>query len=110
MPRLPAGRLGHPVRRQQWVWLPIQLGVLCVAAGFVVILVLFWGAGEQATSATQLPFVLVAGGVGLGLVLFGVALLKAQRQRLDEQRLEDAAARMLLAAARLSGVSRGPVQ
>lgn len=90
------------MRREQWVWLPIQMGVGAVLAGFVVILALFWGSGEQVSSTTQLPFVLVAGGTGLGLVLFGAGLINAQRQRMDRHRLEDAAARMLVAAARLS--------
>lgn len=94
------------MRREQWVWLPIQTGVGAVLAGFVVILALFWGSGEQVSSTTQLPFVLVAGGTGLGLVLFGAGLINAQRQRMDRQRLEDAAARMLVAAARLSRAQR----
>ncbi|MBW3560958.1 MAG: hypothetical protein KY437_00505 [Actinobacteria bacterium] len=88
--------------REHWVWLPIRLAIGCVAVGVAVILGLYWGSGEQISASTQLPFVLVAGGAGLGLVLFGVALFNTQRQRIDRQRLEDGAARMLVAAARLS--------
>lgn len=87
---------------ERWALLTIRLGVAGIVVGLGVIVALFWGSGEQATSGTQLPYVLVAGGAGVGLVLVGIAFVNAQRARLDRQRVEDAAAAMLLGAAKLS--------
>lgn len=96
---------------QQWLWLPLRLGVGCMVTGAGVIAVLWWGAGEQVVSYTQLPYALVAGGAGLGLVLFGAALCAVQRRRLGQRRLEDAIADVLVAAARLAdGRSRRRTQ
>lgn len=88
--------------QEEWVWLTIRIGVAAVVGGLVVIAALFWGSGEQLSSRTQLPYVLVAGGAGVGLVFFGTALVNAQRRRLSQQRLEDAMAAVLVAAARVA--------
>lgn len=85
-----------------WHWSAVWLGAACVAAGFAVIAVLFLGSGAQATSVTQLPYVLVSGGAGVGAVVFGAALFNSQRRRVEQRQVEEAAARMLRAAAHLT--------
>lgn len=90
-----------------WHWLAVWLGTACVAAGFAVIAVLFVGSGEQATSVTQLPYVLVSGGGGVGAVVFGAALFNSQRRRVEQRQVEEAAARMLRAAAHLTRARTG---
>lgn len=85
-----------------WQWLPLWLGAGCVVVGWVIIVALFVGSGEQVSSVTQLPYVLVAGGAGVGSIVFGAALWNAQRRRLEQQHVEDALARMLHAAATLA--------
>lgn len=90
------------MRREQWMWLPIRLGLAAIVAGGAVMGALWWGAGQEISAETQLPYVLVAGGAGLGLVLLGITLFTTQRRRIDQRRLEDAAAAMLTAAAKLA--------
>lgn len=90
-----------------WHWLPVWLGGGCVMTGFAVIIVLFVGSGEQVSSVTQLPYVLVAGGAGVGSIVFGAALFNGQRRRLEQQYVEDALARLLRAAATLSRARGG---
>lgn len=89
---------------EQWRLLPIRLGALCVVTGIVLIFGLNFLAGGQALALTQLPYALAAAGAGIGLVVLGLALSAAQRRRLDRLRVEEAAARLLVAAARLSEV------
>lgn len=61
-----------------WIW----LGVLIVAMGFVLIAV-GWGQVAAETQVyLQLPYVVSAGMVGLGLILVGLTVLNlASRQR-----------------------------
>lgn len=94
--------------REQWARLPFRLAPALVLAGALVLLITWYGSGEQVFPTTQLPYVLVGGGVGCGLVGFGASVYAAQRRRLDVRRLEDAVASIVvasdrLAAARLAG-------
>ncbi|HZQ87621.1 MAG TPA: hypothetical protein VFA83_22435 [Acidimicrobiales bacterium] len=81
-----------------WGLLLVRFAAALVVAGGLTIAVLWYGAGEQATASTQLPYVLVAAGAGLGLVATGGALYAAQRQRWARARVEDALARVIEAA------------
>lgn len=92
---------------ENWRWLPIWLGGACIAAGAIVIAALFVASGREPTTLSQMPYVVVAGGGGLGLILFGTAACGSHRRRLEQRQIEDAAARMLQAAARVSRAGHG---
>lgn len=88
--------------REQWARLPFRLAPALVLVGVVVLAVTWYGSGEQAFSTTQLPYVLVGGGVGCGLVGFGASIYAAQRRRLDLRRLEESVAGIVVACDRLA--------
>ena len=100
-PRLPVvfGRGGG---QDVWTSAPFPLSAAAVLVAALAIVVTWWGAGEQATPSTQLPYVLVGGGVGVGGVVVAGALYAAQRKRLELAEADRAAARLLEAAARLA--------
>jgi hypothetical protein len=54
--------------------LAARLALVCWLAGAAIVGATWWDAGEQASSATQLPAVLVALGAGLGLLVLGSSL------------------------------------
>jgi hypothetical protein len=58
-----------------------RVAVLCWLLGAAIITGTWWDSGEQATSATQLPAVLVAWGAGLGSVVLGASLWMLDRGR-----------------------------
>ena len=51
------------------------VGILFVVAGFVAILVGYWGASGTAAIADQMPYMLSGGAVGLALVVIGGFLI-----------------------------------
>jgi hypothetical protein len=65
-----------------------RLAVTAWLAGAVVIATTWWDSGDQASSATQLPGVLVALGAGLGLVALGSALWGLDRARARAHRTQ----------------------
>jgi hypothetical protein len=58
-----------------------RVAVLCWVIGTAVIATTWWDSGDQASSATQLPALLVALGGGLGFVVLGAALWWLDRAR-----------------------------
>jgi hypothetical protein len=66
----------------------LRLAVLMWLIGAATIGATWWDSGDQATSATQLPAVLVAGGAGLGSVVVGCLLYAVHRARLRQVRAE----------------------
>lgn len=84
--------------REQWAALPVRLAAALVGAGVLVLAGMWYGAGEQRVVGTEMPYVLVACGVGVGLIATGCAVYAAHRSRLDRLRVENALARALLAA------------
>lgn len=76
--------------------------LVAVAAALTALLVIVgstWFAGGQHSVITQWQFVLLAFGLGVGLVALAGALHLAGRHRDGERRVEEALARMLQAAA-----------
>jgi hypothetical protein len=71
-----------------------RLALVLWLAGAVTIAVTWYDSGEQASSATQLPSVVVALGAGLGQLVVGSALWV-----LDGTRVRDVRAARLLARA-----------
>lgn len=92
---------------RQWSHLPVRLGLLAIAVGGLTIIALWYGAGEQQFATTQLPYVLVAGGAGVGLIGLGTSIIKAQRERFESRAVANSAARVLLAAAQLRAIRQG---
>lgn len=93
--------------REQWAWLPVRMALVLLGAGAAVLVGMWWGSGNQRFVGTQLPYVVVACGIGLGLVAVAGALYTAHVTRLSRVRVEDAAARLLAAADRLAAARRG---
>jgi hypothetical protein len=66
------------------------LGLLFCVAGFIAIALGWNGMAREACADCQLPYIVSGGAGGLGLILFGIALLlmaqiRAERNRLAEQ-------------------------
>lgn len=66
------------------------LGLLFCVAGFITIALGWNGMAREACADCQLPYIVSGGAGGLGLILFGTALLvlaqiRAERNRLAEQ-------------------------
>lgn len=55
--------------------------MVCWLGAIAVVAVTWWDSGEQALSATQLPALLVALGIGTGLFVVGGALWVLDRAR-----------------------------
>lgn len=64
------------------------LGLLFAAAGFIVIGVAWNGIASEAFADKQLPFLLSGGSTGVGLVIFGSALLVIGRMRAERLRTD----------------------
>jgi hypothetical protein len=69
-----------------------RVAVSCWVAGAGVLGVTWWDAGNQVSSATQLPALIVAFGAGLGLVVVGGALWGLDRARARGRRVDRALA------------------
>jgi hypothetical protein len=69
-----------------------RLALTCWLVGTAVIAVTWWDAGNQSSSATELPAVLVALGAGAGLVALGAALWTLDRARARARRADAALA------------------
>jgi hypothetical protein len=63
-----------------------RVAVVAWFAGAGVLAVTWWDSGDQGSSATQLPALLVALGAGLGLVVLGAALWSLDRSRARARR------------------------
>jgi hypothetical protein len=77
-----------------------RVAVTCWLVGAVVVIVTWWDAGNQVSSATQLPAVLVGLGGGFGLVVLGAALWTLDRTRARGRRAEVALAEVVRRAER----------
>ena len=71
----------------------LRLAALLAVAAAVTIAVTWYGSGDERTAATQLPYVLVALGVGLGCTCVAATLYVIARIRMVQRRLELAAPR-----------------
>lgn len=77
------------------IWYTRWLGLALCSAGFVAI-ALGWSGMSGAKSAdAQLPYLLSGGATGLGLIIFGAALLVISQMRADRFRHEDALAELV---------------
>src|SRR5256885_2011756 len=74
--------------RQVWGRLGGQLGLTCIVAGLVVILVAWNGAASIDFVSGQVPYLLSGGALGLGLVGLGVTLVVVQNSRRDRAIVE----------------------
>ena len=66
----------------------LQLALLFAVMGAVTIGVTWYGSGDEPTAATQLPYVVVALGVGLGSLLAAGLLYATARLRRVQLRVE----------------------
>lgn len=72
--------------RRDWL---LTIGLVSVAAGFVVIGLGWFGAARKDTVPEQFPYVISGGFTGLGLLITGAALLITQSFRRDHDRLHE---------------------
>ena len=70
---------------------PFRLALLFAVVGALTIGVTWYGSGDEASSATQLPYVIVAVGAGLGSVVVAALLYTTGRLRVAQRRLVEAA-------------------
>lgn len=83
-----------------WSRLPSSVAGACAVMAVLVIAGTTWAAGRQEV-LTQWQFVVVAAGLGLGLVVVAGTLHAATLRRDGERRVEEALARLLLVAAEM---------
>jgi len=88
--------------RQLWPKLGGQLGSLCIALGFIVILLGWNGAAGVDFTQGQIPYLLSGGAFGLGLVVIGAVLIVVQNSRRDRARLESQLKELNAAVGRLA--------
>ena len=79
-----------------------RLSAGCALGSLVLIVCATWYSGAQESVIAQWPFVVVAAGLGVGLAMFAGVLHLARRRRDGELLLEEALARMLVAASRVN--------
>src|SRR5918996_2862441 len=93
-PRVQAGRKGQKRRRKlrgparQTRWMRV-LGLLIATGGGVAIGFGWAGAAQQSCVDCQIPFLLSGGAAGIGLIIFGVALMLLAQIRTESRRLGD---------------------
>ena len=80
-----------------------RLSAGCALGSVLLVGLGTWFAGEQVSVLGQWPLVIMATGLGVGLVAFAGVLHVASRRRVGELRLEAALARMLRAAGEFAG-------
>jgi hypothetical protein len=83
-----------------------QLGVALCLLGFLVLFLGWNGMASQDYVPAQLPYLVSAGATGLGIVVFGSAMVVVQNQRADRARLE-ALLQQLVAASERQGSAPG---
>jgi hypothetical protein len=83
-----------------------QLGVALCLLGFLVIFLGWNGAASQDYLPAQFPYLISGGAAGLGIIVFGAAMVIVQNQRADRARLE-AALQQLVAASERQGSGAG---
>lgn len=87
--------------RSRWAGMAGRIGMAFAAAGFVLILIAWNGAAGLDYAQGQIPY-LISGGVGgLGLIVFGAALIVAESNRRDRALLERRLEELTVALGRL---------
>jgi len=83
--------------RVRWANMAGRLGLGFSALGFIVILKAWDGAAGLDYSQGQLPYLLSGGGVGVGLIIVGAAVLVSDSHRRDRVALEAKLDELLIA-------------
>ncbi|HVE93744.1 MAG TPA: hypothetical protein VNB24_02400 [Acidimicrobiales bacterium] len=83
--------------RARWANMAGRLGLGFSAVGFLVILKAWDGAAGLDYSQGQLPYLLSGGGIGVGLIIIGAAVLVSDSHRRDRVALEAKLDELLLA-------------
>lgn len=89
---------------------PEAVALGCAVAALLVLAGTAWFAGGQHSVVAQWQFVLVALGLGLGLVVLAGVLHTAARRQQGERRIEQALVRLLRATAQLPPPPRPPLE
>lgn len=102
------GQLVDRVRRR-WAGMAGQIGLFLAVAGFVAIFFGWNGAAGVNREPAQIPYLLSAGAVGIGLIVLGAALIVSESNRRDrsvlERQLEELNASIARLAAATSAVA-----
>lgn len=80
----------QPADFWRWVWASIrpQLGWVLAGAGFLMLLIGYFGVSREVLVAKQLPYLVSGGLIGLGLVTLGSRLMLIEDLRRDSGRLD----------------------
>lgn len=80
----------QPAEFWSWVWACVRpiLGYVFAGAGFVLLLIAYFGVSREVLVAKQLPYLVSGGLFGLAFVTFGSRLLLIEDLRRDSARLD----------------------
>jgi hypothetical protein len=93
--------------RRTWARLGGQLGLGFIAAGLLIIGLAWNGAASKDFVSGQMPYLLSGGALGLGLVIFGAAMVIVQNSRHDRGVIEAQLKELNTAIARLANAIGG---
>jgi len=88
--------------RRTWTRLGGQIGLGCIAAGLLVIGLAWNGAASVDFVSGQIPYLLSGGGLGMGLIVLGSAMIIVQNSRHDRSLVEAQLKELNTAIARLA--------
>lgn len=91
--------------RRRWAGMAGRIGLALAIVGFVVVLIGWNNAANLDYASGQLPYLLSAGGAGLGLIIMGAALLLAESNRRDRVVLERQLGELNAAITRLAAAT-----
>lgn len=91
--------------RRRWAGMAGRLGLGLAVLGFIVIFLGWNGSASVNREPAQIPYLLSAGAVGIGLVVLGAAMLVAESNRRDRAVLERQLIELNAAVARLAAAT-----
>lgn len=91
--------------RRRWSGMAGQIGLLLAIGGFVVIFFGWNGAAGVNREPAQIPYLLSAGAIGLGMIVLAAALIVSESNRRDRSVLERQLTELNASIARLAAAT-----